>query len=112
MLKIQNISRIVGMKSLGREIIEAGDYRDILRNKGNTYFVFRIAEQNDGKEYNREHDIVLSKDFAINGKYYMFNMGLEQVTGIYVDLEDIKNPVELTYKIRNVLVKTQTYYSK
>lgn len=111
MLKIQNIGRIVGMTALGRYIAEAGDYRDRLRNKGNIYFVFRISEVNDGKDYDRSHDIVLSKEVDGTGKYYMFNMGLETVTGIYVDKKDVQNPVLVCEGIREVLRKTKHYYS-
>ena len=111
MLKIQNIGRIVGMTADGREIIEAGDYRDILRNKGNTYFVFKINKVNDGKDYDRGHDIVLSKEVHESGKYYMFNMGLEVKTGIFVDKKDVQNPVLLCEGIREVLRKTKHYYS-
>ena len=111
MLKIENIGRIVGMSVLGRPIVEAGDYSDSLRPNGDTYFVFRIEKQNDGKDYNKAHDIVLSKKVDLTGKYYMFNMGLEMTTGIHIDINDIKKPNELAYKIRNVLVKTQTYYN-
>lgn len=111
MLKIQNIGRIVGMTALGRYIAEAGDYRDRLRNKGNIYFVFRISEVNDGKDYDRGHDIVLSKEVNETGTYYMFNMGLEMVTGIHIDKKDVQNPVLVCEGIREVLRKTQDYYS-
>ena len=111
MLKIQNITRIVGMSALGRQVAYAGDYRDRLRKTGKEYFVFRIGEVNDGKDYDREHDIVLSKEVDETGKYYMFNMGLERVTGIYIDKKDVQNPVLVCEGIREVLRKTKDYYS-
>ena len=109
MLKIKNIGKIVGMYANGREIIEAGDY-DAPSTKGSEYFVFKIGKQSDGKDYNKEHDIVLRKQPEKNGKYYMFRMGLELVTGVAVDFNEIKNPADICHWIRNVLVKTQTYY--
>lgn len=112
MLKIQNITRIIGMSADGRQVIHAGDYRDRLRKKGNMYFVFRISEVNDGKDYDRSHDIVLSKEVDETGKYYMFNMGLERVTGIYIDKKDVQNPVLVCEGIREVLRKTKQFYSK
>jgi hypothetical protein len=39
-------------------------------------------------------------------------MGLQIVTEIEVKLDEIKNPVDLAICIRNVLVKTQTFYKK
>jgi hypothetical protein len=108
MLKIKNIGKIVGMYSNGREIIEAGDYK--VKDGMPDYFVFKIAKQNDGKDYNKEHDIVLRKQPEANGKYYMFRMGLELVTGVVVDFDEIKTPIDICHWIRNVLVKTQTYY--
>ena len=110
MLKIQNITRIIGMTAFGRYIAHAGDYTDALRKKGNIYFLFRISEVNDGKDYDRSHDIVLSKEFDETGKYYMFNMGLESKTGIYLDKKDVENPVLVCEAIREVLRKTQIYY--
>lgn len=110
MLKIKNIGKIVGMYANGREIIEAGDYNKIPRPDGSEYFVFKIGKQNDGEDYDKEHDIVLKKQPEANGKYYMFRMGLELVTGVVVDFDEIKNPADICHWIRNVLVKTQTYY--
>jgi len=112
MLTIKNIGKIVGSLANGREIIEAGDYIDRLRRTGNEYFVFKIAPQRDGTDYNKGHNIVLDKLSQINGKYRMFNMGLQIVTEIEVKLDEIKNPVDLAICIRNVLVKTQTFYKK
>ena len=112
MLKIKNIGRIVGNYANGREIDEAGDYIDSLRPFGKEYFVFRIAAQRDGDNYNRRHDIVLAKIPNINGKYDMFNMGLQNVTQIEVTLDEIRIPTELSICIRKVLVKTQTYYKQ
>lgn len=109
MLKIKNIGKIVGMYSNGREIIEAGDYK-ASRPDGSEYFVFKIGKQNDGEDYNKEQEIVLRKQPEANGKYYMFRMGLELVTGVVVDFDEIKNPADICYWIRNVLVKTQSYY--
>ena len=109
MLKIKNIGKIVGMYANGREIIEAGDY-DVPSKNGSEYFVFKIGKQNDGEDYDKEHDIVLRKQPEANGKYYMFRMGLELVTGVVVDFNEIKNPADICHWIRNVLVKTQTYY--
>jgi hypothetical protein len=106
MLQIKNIGKIVGMYSNGREIIEAGDYRE----SNTDYFVFKIAKQYDGKDYNKEHDIVLRKEPETNGKYYMFRMGLQLVTNVVIDKDELTNPVDVCHWIRNVLVKTQTYY--
>ena len=110
MLKIQNITRIIGMSALGRQVAHAGDYFDTLRKKGNIYFVFRINEVNDGKDYDRSHDIVLSKEVDETGKYYMFNMGLERVTGMHIGIKEVQNPVLLCEGIREVLRKTKDYY--
>jgi len=110
MLKIQNITRIIGMSADGRQVAEAGEYRDAIRNKGNIYFVFRINEVNDGKDYDRSHDIVLNKEVDETGKYYMFNMGLEMVTGIHIGIKEVQNPVLVCEGIREVLKKTKYYY--
>lgn len=111
MLKIKNIGRIVGMTADGRRIAEAGDYRDLFRTTGRELFVFKIDPCGDRKEYNREISIVLHKEPDINGKYYMFNMGLERVTGLYVTKDEISNPVHLSNKIREVLEKTKHFYN-
>ena len=111
MLKIQNITRIIGMSADGRQVAYAGDYRDRLRKTGKEYFVFRIGEVNDGKDYDRSHDIVLSKEVDETGKYYMFNMGLERVTGMHIGIKEVQNPVLLCEAIREVLRKTKHYYS-
>ncbi len=111
MLKIKNINKIVGLYANGKMIIHADDYTDALRKSGKDYFVFKI-EGDDGVDgsYDREHEIVLSKIPNVNGKYDMFNMGLQNVTEIEVTLDEIRIPTELSKCIRNVLVKTQTYY--
>ena len=111
MLKIKNIGKIVGMYSNGREIIEAGDYKD-KRPDGSEYFVFKIGKQNDGEDYNKEHEIVLSKIPEVNGTYRMFNMGLQLVTEINVSIDEIRIASELCQCIRNILVKTQTFYQQ
>lgn len=110
MLKIKNIGNIVGLMANGREIIEAGDYKDCLRKDGRDYLVFKIAKQRDGVDYNKEHDIVLSKGVNENGKYRMFNMGLQLTTEIELHKDNLISATELAVAIRKVLVKTQTYY--
>lgn len=110
MLKIQNIHRIVGMIANNRSIIAAGDYDDSLTKSTDRYFVFKIAEQYDGKEYNRHHDIVLRKEVDETGNYYMFNMGLELVTGIHIPKYNMRNPADFAVFIKKVLVKTEKYY--
>jgi hypothetical protein len=111
MLKIKNINKIVGLYANGKMIIHADDYTDALRKSGKDYFVFKI-EGDDGVDgsYDREHEIVLSKIPNVNGKYDMFNMGLQLSTEIEIDKDQIKSPNDLSFCIRNVLVKTQTYY--
>ena len=108
MLKIQNIKNIVGMMANGRDIIAAGYYED--RLEPNKYFVFKIAEQYDAEKYNKQHDIVLTKEVDETGNYYMFNMGLERVTGIHVPKNHMRNPADFAVYIKKVLVKTKDYY--
>ena len=110
MLKIQNIKNIVGMSANGRTIIAAGDYDDSLTKRTDTYFVFKIAEQYDGQKYNKHHDIVLTKEVDETGNYYMFNMGLERVTGIHVPKYNMRNPADFAVFIKKVLVKTEDFY--
>jgi hypothetical protein len=110
MLKIKNINRIIGMHAYGRVIYGAGDYTDALRKTGKEYFVFKIEEIADGERYNKEHDIVLSKTPNVNGKYSMFNMGLQISTEIEVSMDEIRIPTELCTCIKNVLVKTAIFY--
>ena len=110
MLKIENIGKIVNMYANGRLIVEAGDYRDSLRKLGYEYYFFKIQKQGDGVDYNKEHDIVLTKHKGPDGKYRMFNMGLQRVTEIEVDMKSFNLPTDFCIAIRNVLVKTQTYY--
>lgn len=110
MLKIKNIGNIVGLLANGREIVEAGDYYDSLRKNGKDYFFFKIARVKDGVDYNKEHDVVLTKEINENGKYRMFNMGLQLTTEIEIGSEHLISATELAHSIRNVLVKTQTYY--
>ena len=110
MLVIKNIEKIIGMYANGRYISEAGDYYDHLRKDGKEYFVFTIQHQLDASEYNSEHSVVLSKQKNENGNYRMFVMGLQQTTEVEVRDDYIKTPMELVLAIRNVLVKTQTYY--
>ena len=97
------------MYACGRRINEAGDYR-VKVNGTSDYFVFKIQKQNDGKEYNQSHDVVLRKTPESDDKYYMFRMGLECVTGVYVDKNELINPMDVCHAIQNVLVKTQTYF--
>ena len=108
MLKIQNIKNIVGMIANNRTIIAAGDYDD--RLEPNKYFVFKIAEQYDAEKYNKHHDIVLTKEVDETGDYYMFNMGLERVTGIHVPKYHMRNPADFAVFISKVLRKTESYY--
>ena len=110
MLKIQNIERIVGMLANGRYIAAAGNYGDTGNISSKEKFVFVIQDQNDGKEYDKQHYIVLEKNIAQNGKYYMFNMGLERVTGIHVPKYHMRNPADFAVYIKKVLVKTEDYY--
>lgn len=110
MLKIQNIKNIVGMMANGRTIIAAGDYDDSLTKSTDTYFVFKIAEQYDGQKYNRHHDIVLRKEVDETGNYYMFNMGLERVTGIHISKDELKDAADFAGYIKKVLVKTEHFY--
>jgi|688.fasta_scaffold773964_3 hypothetical protein len=113
MLKIKNINKIVGLHANGKMIIHADDYTDTLRKSGKDYFVFKI-EGDDGvvRGYNKEHEIVLSKRPNVNGKYDMFNMGLQMTTEIEIDKDQIKSPNDLSHCIRNVLMRTQTYYQQ
>ena len=110
MLKIQNIHRIVGMIANNRSIIAAGDYDDSLTKSTDRYFVFKIAEQYDAEKYNKHHDIVLTKEVDETGDYYMFNMGLERVTGIHVPKNHMRNPADFAVYIKKVLVKTEHFY--
>ena len=110
MLKIQNIKNIVGMTANGRNIIAAGDYDDTLAKSNSTYFVFKIAEQYDAEKCNKHHDIVLTKEVDETGNYYMFNMGLERVTGIHVPKYHMRNPADFAVFISRVLRKTESYY--
>ena len=112
MLVIKNIEKIIGMYANGRYISEAGDYYDHLRKDGKEYFVFTIQHQKDASDYNSEHSVVLSKQKNENGNYRMFVMGLQNATEVEVSDDYIKAPMELVLAIRNVLVKTQTYYQK
>ena len=112
MLKIENINRIIGMHVNGRVIIGAGDYIDSLRKTGKDYFVFRIERQNGNSGYDREHEIVLSRRKNVNGRYDMFNMGLQITTNVEIDVNQIRKATDLAFSIRNVLVKTQTYYQQ
>lgn len=98
------------MQANGREIVKAGDYIDHLRKLGHEYYFFKIQKQGDGVDYNWEHDIVLTKQKDPDGKYHMFNMGLQRATEIEVDIKSFNLPTEFCIAIRNVLVKTQTYY--
>ncbi len=110
MLKIKNINRIIGLYANGKKIIHAGDYSDTIRPTGKEYFVFKI--EGDGEDYNKEHEIVLSKIPEVNGTYRMFNMGLQLVTEINVSIDEIRITSELCQCIRNILVKTQTFYQE
>ena len=110
MLKIQNIKNIVGMIANNRTIIAAGDYDDSLTKNTNRYFVFKIAEQYDAEKYNKQHDIVLTKEVDETGNYYMFNMGLERVTGIHISKDELKDAADFAGYIKKVLVKTQDFY--
>jgi hypothetical protein len=110
MLKIKNIGQIVGMLAGDRIIIEAGDYRDVLRKTGKEYFVFKIGARRDGNDYNKEHNIVLAKVAELNGKYRMFNMGLQVATEIQLNLSEMQTPDELCLLIRDVLEKTLIFY--
>jgi len=110
MLKIENIEKILNMYANGRLIVETGDYRDSLRKLGYEYYFFKIENQGDCVDYNKEHDIVLTKQKGTDGKYRMFNMGLQRVTEIEVNYTDITSVQNLCHCIRNILVKTQTYY--
>ncbi len=110
MLKIENIGKIVNMYANGRLIVEAGDYSDTLRKLGHVYYFFKIEKQGNGVDYNKEHDIVLTKEKGPNGKYRMFNMGLQRATEIDFDVKSFNLPTDFCIAIRNVLIKTQTYY--
>jgi hypothetical protein len=111
MLKIKNIEKIVGMYANGREIVEAGDYGDnTLRKIWHVYYFFKIQKQGDSGDYNKEHDIVLTKQRGPDGKYRMFNMGLQRATEIEVDMKNINQPQDFCIAIRNILIKTQTFY--
>jgi len=110
MLKIQNIHRIVGMIANNRSIIAAGDYDDSLTKSTDRYFVFKIAEQYDAEKYNKHHDIVLTKEVDETGNYYMFNMGLERVTGIHISKDELKDAADFAGYIKKVLRKTESYY--
>jgi hypothetical protein len=113
MLKIKNIEKIVGMQANGRLIVKAGDYDiNIIRKLEHEYYFFKIQKQGDGVDYNGEHDIVLTKHKSSDGKYRMFNMGLQRATEIEVDVKSFNMAANFCVPIRNVLVKTQTYYQK
>lgn len=112
MLIIKNIGKIVGLTGNHRRIIEAGDYRDSLRTTGKEMYVFKIESQKDNEKYNKAHDIVLEKNPSQNGQYYMFNMGLELATGIYLNKCDLERPTDVALAIKMVLMKTETFYKK
>ena len=112
MLKIKNIDKIVGLTGNHRRIVAAGDYRDSLRTTGKEMFVFKIESQKDGERYNKSHDIVLEKNVSQNGQYYMFNMGLELATGIYINKCDLKRATDVALSIKMVLMKTENFYNK
>jgi len=110
MLNIENIGSIVGMFTNGRQIIEAGEWKHEKFDK-QIYYVFKIAAEGNGVDYNRAHDIVLARKKGANGSYQMFNMGLEAKTTVDVYFESIKKMTDLNFFIGQCLHKTQTWYT-
>lgn len=110
MLKIQKIDRIKGMFANGRVITDAGDYSGNHGRYKDIYYGFTIEGGGTFMDYERELNIVLSKTPNKNGKYDIFNMGLQSVTVIELDLLDIQSASTLAVWISRVLVKTKEYY--
>lgn len=108
MLTIKNISRILGLSIRGRRIIEVDRFKD--RLDPDKYHSFTIEGIYDNKEYNREHYIVLTRTADTNGKYRLFNMGLQLCTDVEFDKYVISDPLLLCEKMRDVMRKTEEYY--
>jgi hypothetical protein len=111
MLTIKNINRMLGMSCNGRQIAEAGDYKDSLKHR-EPHYVFRFDPIGDGLEYNRKQDIVLRREKNQNGKYELFCMGLQISTEIELEKWQLANPIILAEQIRDVLKTTQNWYKK
>lgn len=112
MLEIKNITRIYGMSCNGRQVAYAGARKDGLGINKVSYYVFHFRAIGDGKEYNREQDIMLAREKNKNGKYEMFCMGLQLATEIEISSSRLKSPVLLAEQIRDVLITTEKWYNQ
>ena len=107
MLTIRNIKQIELTFCHSRGLREVTESRDML---GKYYYSFHFGPIGDGKEWNKEIEVRLSRNVDRDGGYRIFVMGLQAATENNILPSDIKNKDGLAREITNVLTKAEYWW--
>lgn len=99
-LIIQNIGKVLGDEIKGRTLYKVTNFKNTLKEPA---YRFSFKEKLDGKEWNKEQHVHLTRMLNHNNKYELFVMGLHGRTCIELDINDIKDIANVRYLIHKVL---------
>ena len=100
-LIIQNIGKVLGDEIKGRTLYKVTNFTNTLKEPA---YVFKFQKQLDGKGWNKEQCVHLTRIPKYNtNKYELFVMGLHNATCIEIEIKDIKDIANIRYLIHKVL---------
>lgn len=106
MITIKNTQTIIGLTCLGRRIWNVTEEENKL---GEQFYCFHFGHEGNGKEWNKPVEVRLNRE-AREDRHYLFVMGLEGVTGIYITQQAIRDKEELLTKISHVMSKAKHWW--
>ena len=106
MITIKNTQSIIGEICLDRRICNVTEEVNRL---GEHAYAFHFGHDGDGMEFNKPLEVRLRRD-AIEDRYYLFVMGLEMVTGLYISQENIRDKEALLDRITRVMSKAKHWW--
>ena len=106
MITIKNTQSIIGEICLGRRI---WNVTEEVNRLGDHAYAFHFGHDGDGLEFNKPLEVRLRRD-AIEDRYYLFVMGLEMLTGLYISQENIRDKEALLDRITRVMSKAKHWW--
>ena len=107
MITIKNIQKIGGEMCLGRRI---WNVTEEVNGMNEPFYVFHFGHDGNALGYNRPLEVRLSREVVREDRYYLFVMGLEMVTGIYITQESIRDKEAVLDRITRVLSKAKHWW--
>jgi hypothetical protein len=106
MITIKNITKVIGQTCLDRKIWDVVETKNSI---GEHFYTFLFLPTGDGKEWNKEVEVRLNRE-AREDRHYLFVMGLEQRTGLYISQQSIRNKEQLLSNITHVMSKAKHWW--